>query len=276
MLNFGRALAFASIAAVLLVNLEKLVLAKVTTVETLAHYAVAFTLATMATMFSSAMIQSLVPAFSQLLIPEKREQLNNLFARALRLNLVMMLPILVTLFVIARPFFTIWAGEEFGRESTIPFYVLLVGVFFNILAYVPQSLLISTGRTDVLAKIYWIELFPYIALIAYLTSTFGAVGAAMAWGTRVFVDTAVLGYLVRKTSNVSLRVFDTNVWKFILTIVVLSPAVLITLLYSSFQIFILFVLAVSLMIYAWLAWVNFIGDEEKIWMTGRMRSILAR
>ncbi len=71
MLNFGGALAFAGIAAVLLVNLEKLVLAKVTTVETLAHYAVAFTLATMATMFSSAMIQSLVPAFSQLLKPEK-------------------------------------------------------------------------------------------------------------------------------------------------------------------------------------------------------------
>jgi len=276
MLNFGGAFAFAGIAAVLLVNLEKLVLAKVTTVETLAHYAVAFTLATMATMFSSAMIQSLVPAFSQLLIPEKREQLNNLFARALRLNLVMMLPILVTLFVIARPFFTIWAGEDFGRESTIPFYVLLLGVFFNVMAFVPHSLLISTGRTDILAKIYWIELFPYIALIAFLTSTFGAVGAAMAWGTRVFVDAAVLGYLVRNSSNVSLRVFDTKAWKFVLTIVVLSPPVLITLLYSSFQIFILFVLAISLIIYAWLAWINFIGNEEKIWLTGRMQSLFAR
>ncbi len=147
-------------------------------------------------------------------------------------------------------------------------------VYFSIyLALVPHSLMIRRVEQIFLAKIYWIELFPYIALIAFLTSTFGAVGAAMAWGTRVFVDAAVLGYLVRKSSNVSLRVFDTNVWKFVLTIVVLSPPVLITLLYSSFQIFILFVLAISLIIYAWLAWINFIGDEEKIWLTGRMQSI---
>ena len=154
--KFGGGLVISGIAAVLLLNLEKLVLTRMTSVESLAHYSVAFTFALMATLFSGSMLQSLIPAFSQLLAPEKRLQMESLFLRALRANVIGMLPVLTFLFVIARPLFTVWAGEDFGRESTLPFYILLGGLFFNVLAYVPVSLIMAYGRTDMLAKLYWI------------------------------------------------------------------------------------------------------------------------
>src|SRR3982750_4859265 len=127
MLGYGAALAGASVAGVLFINFEKLVLARTTSVKTLAYYSVAFTLAMMMTTLSASMTQSLIPAFSQLLRPDKLAQLNNLFSRAFRINILLMLPVLALLFVIARPFFTLWAGPDFGRESTVPFYILLVG-----------------------------------------------------------------------------------------------------------------------------------------------------
>jgi O-antigen/teichoic acid export membrane protein len=69
LLKFGGAWVVAMIAAMLLVNLEKLFLTKMVSVKALAYYSVAFTFANMATMFSQAMIQSLIPAFSQLQTP---------------------------------------------------------------------------------------------------------------------------------------------------------------------------------------------------------------
>src|SRR5690606_3899856 len=103
-------------------------------------------------MFSASMMQSLIPAFSQLLAPSRRDEFRDLFARSIRFNIIWLLPVLALLFVSARPFFTIWAGDEFGEKSTLPFYILLIGLFFNVISYVPYASLVASGRTDVLAK----------------------------------------------------------------------------------------------------------------------------
>src|SRR5690348_15913957 len=113
LLKYGGAMLIGGIAALLLINFEKLALSRLVSVRTLAYYSVAFTFANIATLFSGSMTQSLVPAFSQLTAPEKRDEFNALFSRGLRLNLIVLLPGIMFLFVIARPFFTIWAGPEF-------------------------------------------------------------------------------------------------------------------------------------------------------------------
>jgi O-antigen/teichoic acid export membrane protein len=179
----------------------------VTSVETLAYYGIASTLAGMAIMFGTAMHQSLVPAFSQLLDPAKREELDRLYTRTVRINMIGMAPLFATLFVISGPFFTLWAGPEFGLESTPPFYIMIVAVLFSLWAYVPVSLLIARGRTDILAKVYWLELLPYLGLTALLTAKFGAKGAALAWGGRVLFDTCVMTYLGSRISSLPIWIF---------------------------------------------------------------------
>ncbi|MEO5858939.1 MAG: oligosaccharide flippase family protein, partial [Pyrinomonadaceae bacterium] len=87
MLNFGLTIVFALAAGMLLANLEKLLLPRFTSVEVFAYYSVAFTLATMMTLFSNAMSQSLIPAFSRLLAEKKIAHVQELYSRALRINL---------------------------------------------------------------------------------------------------------------------------------------------------------------------------------------------
>ena len=275
LLKYGSALALSGVAAVLLVNLEKLVLTRTTSVQVLAYYSVAFMFANMATMFSQAMGQSLMPAFSQLLMPDKKNQLNDIFVRALRVNMFSLLPILAILCVIAKPFFTIWAGEDFGRESTAPFYLLLIGLFFNLNAYTPAGLLLAAGRTDILAKMYWIELVPYVAVTAFLTYRFGAPGAAAAWSLRVIVDAAIFIWLAKTVVRVQTR-FSEYSGKLVIGLLILSFPTTIAVLFDVSPLWPVLVLIPSLALYAIMLWKSLLDPDEKAWVNrniGRIQKI---
>jgi O-antigen/teichoic acid export membrane protein len=269
LIKFGGNLAKAGIAAVLLVNLEKLVLARVASVEDLAHYSVAFTFATLATNFSGSMSQSLIPAFSQLLGPEKAPHLLALYSRGIRYNVLGLLPILVALVLIARPFFTVWAGADFGRESTLPFYILSVGVFFHLTGYVSGSLLMALGRTDIIAKAFWIELIPYIGLTGLLTFYFGAIGAATAWSMRVIVEAIVLLTLGQKIGHIEVRL-STHAFAFAAGGVILLPGLLLVLYFQNPPLWSYVVAVVCFALYAIVLWKNFIDDDERSWISGKI------
>ncbi len=275
MLRYGAALAGAGVAGVLLINLEKLVLARTTSVETLAYYSVAFTLAMMVTLLSASMTQSLIPAFSQLLEPAKRDQLNNLFSRAFRMNILIMLPVLAVLFVIAEPFFTLWAGADFGRESTMPFYILLIGLGFAINNYVPMSLLMASGRTDVIAKLYWAQLFPYLILTAALTYRFGARGAAAAWTVRVVVDTALVSWIATRKIGVSYQAVGRGWQNVLLLAATILPAIAVPFL-IEFSYLLILLVPLFLGAYVVVAWKKFLASEERGWLADRFGFVIGR
>jgi O-antigen/teichoic acid export membrane protein len=274
LLKFGLPVAATMVAAALLINLEKVVLARVASMETLAHYAVAFNFAGMATMFSSSMIQALTPAFSQLLTPDKRAQLGNLYSRAIRLNSIAIVPALVTMSVVAQPLFAVWAGPEFGKNSTMPFYLLLGGLFFNLLAYVSQALLISSGRTGVIAKLNWIELLPYIGLTALLSYRYGAVGAAAAWSIRVFADCFVVVWLAERLEGVSLDLISFAP-RFLLALTAVVPVCLFAMVFEGSRYWLILLLPVSIAVYGIVAWMVLISSEERIFLKERITAYLS-
>jgi O-antigen/teichoic acid export membrane protein len=269
LLNFGSSMTLSAIAAVLLTHMEKLVLTRQTSVEQLAYYSVAFTLSNAAALFGVSMSQAIVPAFSQLLSPDRRDQLLTLYTRTLRITLFGLLPMVAILFVTARGLFTLWAGPEFGVQSTIPFYILLCGLIFNLNAYVPSGLVLASGRSDIFAKLYWIELFPYILLTAFFTGRYGAVGAAAAWSIRTIVDAVAFFWLARRVCRVTI---DTRRLAFQLagSAAVLLIPIILTLSYSEFGISIpVAALLLSLAIYALLMWKWIFTSEEKRWLAAR-------
>ena len=273
LIKFGGALAIAGIAAAMLLNVEKLVLTRVTSVQILAYYSVAFTFANMATMFSLAMGQSLVPAFSQLLSPEKKAQLNSLFSRAMRINIFGLLPVLTVLCVIARPFFTTWAGEDFGRESTWPFYVLLIGLFFHLNAYIPAGILFAAGRTDIIAKMYWIELLPYLAATAFLTIRFGAMGAAIAWSLRVIIEVFIYVRLAKSVVGAQFSLRE-QLSGLLIGLLILSPPIVFTVFYNEFPAWLVVALAVCIALYAFMLWKTLIDADEKVWINRKVEDFL--
>ncbi len=128
-----------------------------------------------------------------------------MYSRGIKVNILWLIPTVYILALIAKPFFTVWAGEDFGRESVVPFYILLSGIVVNIVAYFPHTAILASGKTEVLAKLYWLELPFYLILVWGLTKSLGIYGTAIAWTFRVVADAVLMFILANKFTGLSYK-----------------------------------------------------------------------
>jgi O-antigen/teichoic acid export membrane protein len=275
LVRFGGAVVVTSLVGVLLLNAEKLLLARFASVTALAHYTVAYSLAALLTIAPFAMNQSLFPAFSRLQGPGDREPLERLYTRALRGNLLWLAPTAVLLCVAAKPFFTLWAGAEYGRESVRPFYILMIGLTFSVLAHVPYCLIMAKGRANLIARYNTIELLPYILTAAMLASGYGATGAAIAWSLLATLNTILLFVFARRIAGVRFSPLPAN-WKpYGLAIaILLLPLISIENGYDSLMLRAILTF-ISMTAYAVVTWGWALSGEERAWLNnlvfGRLR-----
>jgi O-antigen/teichoic acid export membrane protein len=224
------------------------------------------------TQVPSAMSQSLLPALSRLQAGQDFKPLRQLSKRVLHGTLFWVTPAALLMCVAAKPFFTLWAGPEFGRESTLPFYILAVGLIFNVLAWVPYNLLIAMGKTGLIARFHLVELIPYILLTTLLSSWFGAVGAAVAWSLRLIVTAPLVFLFAQQASGFGLSPLPTNipVFGFSLALLVLPP-ILVMWLWHLPAVSIAVTIA-SVAAYASLIWGKVLTDDDR----AGMRSLVTR
>ncbi|MBX3281841.1 MAG: flippase [Acidobacteria bacterium] len=274
LLKFGTALAIATLAALTVLNLEKLVLPAFVTVEALAYYSVAFTVASMLIVFGKSMVQSLIPAFSQLQGTEKNDARQNLFDRGLRFNIILVIPALTVLAVVAEPFFTIWAGKDFGRESSLPFYVLLPGMALCIPAFLPHSTIMAAGRADIFAKLYIAEMIPYIGLAALLTWKLHILGAALSWSIMMVVDASCQFLIARKVAGVKLLAATFKGLPAAAAIMIV-PSV-ICMYIEQFSTITLAVVALCGIVYAWVIWSWVLMADEQLFIRGRLEMLVCK
>ena len=277
LMRFGIGLVASAIAGMVLINVEKLLLPRFASVTVLAHYAVAYSVAGMLAVVPAAMRQSLLPAFSRLQAERDRESLARLYGQALRGNLLWIAPASVLLCVGAKPFFTFWAGPEFGQQSTVPFYILVVGLMFNVMAYVPHAMLMACGRSDLIARFHAAEVLPYTLVAVLLTYRFGAIGAALAWSLRVTVDATLFFFGAARVANFSPTVFPRNrATYFTAASVLLLPVVLVVRTETSLAV-LACVTLFSLLLYSAMVWTRVLTTEEREWMVdiaSRRRGLL--
>lgn len=270
LMKFGLGYLGAAVAAALLMNGEKAIITSQYSTTELGFYAVGFTLATMLTMFSGSVVQALLPAFSQLQSSDDG-RLSSLFSTGVRLNLIWLIPAIGGLFLVAQPFLTFWANEKYGAQSTAPFYLLLPGIAFNIMAYMPYSSIMAAGRTEVLAKLFWAELFPYLALTTALVAAFGIEGAAAAWTIRAIVDCILQFVIARRFAGIR---FETGrlVYWFTISVLFILPVVAVRLAFPDQIAAAAILLIIGLIGFAVFCWSSVLSAIERSWLLGRLRS----
>ncbi|HYP26520.1 MAG TPA: flippase [Blastocatellia bacterium] len=271
LLSFGGALIVSALVAIALMNAEKLFLTRFASVTSLAYYSVAFTVANLLLVLPAAMGQSLLPAFTRLHEQGDREGLQRLYTRALRANLLWAVPLATVVCVLAKPFFTVWAGPEFGRESTVPLYILAAGILFNVMAYIPCNLLLSMGRANLVARIHVAELAPYVLVAALSTYWFGAAGAALAWSLRVIADAALMFTEVNRKAGLSLSLYPNHRVSYAASVLALLMPVLIVSWLSDSSAARTGTALLSLVVYSAIVWSGVLEDDERAWLLGFVR-----
>ena len=201
LMRYGGALTVAGFADIPLTTAERFLLGHYRSTTAVAYYAVASRLALLVAMIPAAVSQPLLPAVVALRGRGDDDGARALYGRALQGSFMLLTPALLMMAFIARPFLALWAGSAYGVHSTVPCFVILAGVWFSSLSWLPLTYLMATDEAGRIARVRLYEIVPYLIAAAVLTSTLGALGAAIVWSARMIVDSLVFFWLGRSRAN---------------------------------------------------------------------------
>jgi O-antigen/teichoic acid export membrane protein len=201
LLAYGGALTLAGVALVPLTTAERFFLAHNHSTTAVAYFAVAVTLATTLQVLPEQLAAPFLPGLARLEAAGRLQDLRALYRKGLSGLFLLVTPAAVLLAFVARPFLSLWAGPQYGAHSTAPFLVAIAGVWFICLSWMPNSYLLSSGRTRLIAYIKMAELVPYLVAAWILTEQFGVMGAASAWSARCAVDSVLTFGAARRVAS---------------------------------------------------------------------------
>jgi O-antigen/teichoic acid export membrane protein len=201
LLGYGGALTVAGLALVPLTTAQRFFLAHNHSTTAVAYLAVAGTVATTLQVLPGQLTAPFLPGLARLETAGRRQELRALYAKGLSGLFLLVTPAAVLLAFVGRPFLSLWAGPQYGAHSTAPFLVMLAGVWFGCLAWMPVSYLLSSGRAGVIACIRTAELVPYLVAAWILTERFGVMGAAFVWAAGCALDSVLMFAAARRAAS---------------------------------------------------------------------------
>ena len=191
LLAFGGWITLSNVAGPLLLYLGRLALALLVSAEAVAYfstpYDVVVSLLLIPGLFASVLFPMITETFQR-----DHASVRTLYRQWLRNTGLVMFPLALLTFLIARPALALWINEAFSEQSYRVAQLLAVGVFINSFGYISQALIQAYGRPDLTAKLHVAELIAYVPYLWWLVETHGIEGAAIAWVVRVTISTAAL------------------------------------------------------------------------------------
>lgn len=191
--TFGGWVAVSGIASPLLETIDRFLIGMLVGAKAVAHYTIAYQLATKLRVLPGSLARALFPSFSA----DDETTSRDLAMRSLSVLVGIMTPVTVAAVLLVQPFLDRWVGENLAQYAAPIAQVILVGVWVNSLAYVPLVLLQGGGRPELVATFHMLELAPFIAVVYLAAGEWGAIGAAVAWTVRVHVDAFFLFFVAR-------------------------------------------------------------------------------
>jgi len=185
--SFGGWVAVSGIVSPLMETIDRFLIGVILGAKAVAHYTIAYQLATKVRILPASLSRALFPRFSS--DPTKASEVAVESFSAL---LAIMTPVIVLCVLLVGPFLANWVGTEVSHHATPVAQTILLGVWANSLAHIPFNLLQAIGRPGLVAKLHVAELLPFVAILYFSTTQWGVIGAAGAWTARVIADSVLL------------------------------------------------------------------------------------
>lgn len=191
LLRFGGWVTVTSFVGPMMVILDRFIIGAIAGAKAVSYYTVPFQLSERSTIISNALTSALFPRFTS---STRTEELR-LAYEGMRVLLAIMTPLVIAGILFMEPFLAWWISPAFSHKSASVGQVLLLGFWVNSFAIIPYAQLQARGRPDLVAKCHLIEAVPYFGLLYLGLSSFGLIGAAMAFSLRVLADFLLLSGL---------------------------------------------------------------------------------
>lgn len=199
LVKFGSSVAVTNTLSPVLSGADRFIIGAISGASAVTIFTVPYNMVMKLNILPLALNKALFPQFSSI------EELgaNSLADKAIKRLFVLMSSIILIGVLFVDYAITLWIDEGFASTAAPVAQVLLIGILFNSIAYVPLALIQGQGRPKQVAIIHALEALPYLLLLWYLTQEYGVIGAAATWTARVFIDS----FLLIKNSRMSIKVF---------------------------------------------------------------------
>ena len=182
--KYGGWITISDMVAPVLNGFDQMVIGMMLGPSAAAHYSVPYNMASKALILPAALNSAIFPRLSGMNAADAQQ----ISKKSLFMMAGVMALICVPAILLAHPVLRLWIGNDFALASHLPASILLVGMWFNSIGYVPFTYLQAQGRPDLVAKIHALELIPFFAFLVVMIELFGLNGAAIAWTVRIIVD----------------------------------------------------------------------------------------
>lgn len=184
---------------------DRFIIGTIIDTEAVAHYVTPAEIVFKLLIIPNAILGVLFPAFA-MTFDSDRKRTKELFVHGIQGSLLVLLPVVIGVVALAPELLSIWLrigmnnadALDFAEISSPVLQLLAIGVLINGLALIPTALVQSCGKPSWIAILYCVELPLWYFSMVWLTSRYGVLGTAVAWGARQVFDLVVVLILSRK------------------------------------------------------------------------------
>ena len=171
-----------TVLAVLLTQVDKLLLSRLLPLDQFGYYMLASTVAASVYLAVGPVIQAVFPRLVALVASDNTEPLAQAYHDASQAVSVLLLPITMLLASFPRGVLFAWSGDAVLAARTAPILgALAIGAFLNALMQVPHHLQLAAGWTSLALKMNIVAVVILIPALLVAVPLHGPVAAAMVW-----------------------------------------------------------------------------------------------
>lgn len=171
-----------AIVGLLLSQFDKILLSRMVSLESFAHYMLAALLVSGLQIFTVPAFNTLFPKFSALIARGDQKSLEYLYCSGTRLFATVLFALGFAIVFQAQAFVTIWLGDAQIAIDVAPLAAwLAIGSVLNGLMYFPYTLQLATGNSKLAFAIAFALLCSMLPVVLILALQYGAIGGAIGW-----------------------------------------------------------------------------------------------
>lgn len=177
--DFARGMFGITLLALLLTQVDKLLLSRLLPLSTFGYYMLAATIAGGLTTIINPVCQAIFPRFVQLASAGEEARLVSEYHAGAQLVTVLTAPVALLLMVFPEGILTLWTNDAIVARETAPLLAALaLAIFLNGLMWIPHQLQLAHGWTSLALRINAIAVAVLVPAIFLVVPTHGAPGAA--------------------------------------------------------------------------------------------------
>jgi len=206
--KFATSMMLISILALLLVQMDKIILSKMISLQQFGYYTLAATIASILFQLVSPITQAYYPMLTKIILENNIKETILAFHNAAKLVSIIIFPIALMLIFFGEEFIHIWTQDELLASSTYPILrILVLGNLLNCFIQMPYMFQLANGETAWALNVSILAMAVSVPATIYFTLSHGVIGAASVW---IFIN---LGHLFFSIQFIKEDVFQKEKWR---------------------------------------------------------------